>query len=130
MYSIIKFQYFLFRQILNKHQRAVTHSTPLPSLCDVLTYIHHDTLHFPTPSSHQLQVFRPFFVSLNLPYAVKRGEVVGIQCVVFNYHDRDLIADVTLEHQGDLEFTSFSDEAANEVEGEKKGGNLGLNEEE
>ena len=72
--------------------------------------------------SPQLQVFRPFFVSLNLPYAVKRGEVVGIQCVVFNYHDRDLIADVTLEHQGDLEFTSFSDEAANEVEGKKKEG--------
>ena len=79
----------------------------------------------PAPTVRQQQVFRPFFVSLNLPYAVKRGEVVGIQCVVFNYHDRDLIADVTLEHQGDLEFTSFDDEAANEVEGEKKGRNLG-----
>ncbi|KAF0289583.1 CD109 antigen [Amphibalanus amphitrite] len=68
----------------------------------------------------KLQVFRPFFVSLNLPYAVKRGEVVGIQCVVFNYHQTDLIAEVTLEHQGDLQFTSFSDEADNEVEGEEK----------
>ncbi|XP_043228015.1 CD109 antigen-like isoform X2 [Amphibalanus amphitrite] len=68
----------------------------------------------------KLQVFRPFFVSLNLPYAVKRGEVVGIQCVVFNYHQADLIAEVTLEHQGDLQFTSFSDEANNEVEGEEK----------
>ena len=76
----------------------------------------------PLRAVRQLQVFRPFFVSLNLPYAVKRGEVVGIQCVVFNYHQTDLVADVTLEHQGDLEFTSFSDEADNKVEGEEKKG--------
>lgn len=63
-------------------------------------------------------MFRPFFVTMNLPYAVKRGEVVGIQCVVFNYNDANLVADVTLEHEGDLVFTSFSDEETNEVDAE------------
>lgn len=33
----------------------------------------------------QLKVFRPFFIRLNLPYAVKRGEKFALQVLVFNY---------------------------------------------
>jgi CD109 antigen len=37
----------------------------------------------------QLRVFRPFFVTLNLPYSVIRNEQVVIQAIVFNYMDAD-----------------------------------------
>lgn len=38
----------------------------------------------------QLKVFQPFFVSLTMPYAVTRGELVVLQANVFNYLDRDV----------------------------------------
>ena len=37
----------------------------------------------------QLRVFRPFFIRLNLPYSVKRGEKFALQVLVFNYMDRE-----------------------------------------
>ena len=39
---------------------------------------------------YQLVVFKPFFVSLNLPYAVIRGEEFGLQITIFNYLSSDL----------------------------------------
>lgn len=42
------------------------------------------------------KVFKKFFVSLNLPYSVKRGEAVLIQIVVFNYLSQSVTAKVTL----------------------------------
>lgn len=30
-------------------------------------------------------MFRPFFIRLNLPYSVKRGEQFALQVLVFNY---------------------------------------------
>ena len=33
----------------------------------------------------QLTVFQPFFVSMQLPYSVVRGELVVVQANVFNY---------------------------------------------
>lgn len=59
-----------------------------------------------------LEVFQPFFVSLDLPYSVKRGEVVAIPIVVFNYMDKSLDAEVTL-HNEDQEFDFV--EVSNEV---------------
>jgi len=38
----------------------------------------------------QLIVFKPFFLSLNLPYAVIRGEEFGLQITVFNYLSSEL----------------------------------------
>lgn len=38
----------------------------------------------------QIQAFRPFFVSLNLPYSVVRGEQLAMQANVFNYMSQDL----------------------------------------
>lgn len=51
-----------------------------------------------TKSPSTLKVFQPFFISLNLPYSIKRGEAVAIQIVVFNYMDTAVAASVTLEN--------------------------------
>ncbi|XP_055894439.1 CD109 antigen-like isoform X2 [Biomphalaria glabrata] len=48
------------------------------------------------PSQSYLQVFRPFFVSLNLPYSVIRGEHLVVQANVFNYMTEDMQVTVTL----------------------------------
>ncbi|XP_037050047.1 CD109 antigen-like [Bradysia coprophila] len=66
-----------------------------------------------TKSPRTLKVFQPFFVSLNLPYSIKRGEAVAIQIVVFNYMDETVSASVTLENS-EQEFV-YSD-PSNEVE--------------
>lgn len=64
-----------------------------------------------TESPKNLQVFQPFFVSTNLPYSIKRGEVVAIPIVVFNYMDQDVTAEVTLDNVGqEFEFTEISNE--------------------
>ncbi|KAE8737042.1 Thioester-containing protein, partial [Frankliniella occidentalis] len=63
-----------------------------------------------TPQPSKLTVFRPFFVTVDLPYSVVRGEVVSLPIVVFNYMDRDVTAEVTLEHAGELEFADVSNE--------------------
>ena len=46
----------------------------------------------------KLRVFRPFFVSLNIPPSVIKGEAVGIQVLVHNYMNRDVNAEVTLDN--------------------------------
>jgi len=38
----------------------------------------------------QVEAFKPFFVSLNLPYSVVRGEELALQANVFNYMSQDL----------------------------------------
>ena len=37
----------------------------------------------------QLTVFKQFFLSLNLPYAIIRGEEFGLQVTVYNYLSSD-----------------------------------------
>lgn len=49
-----------------------------------------------TKQPSKLNVFQPFFVSTNLPYSIKRGEVVSIPVIVFNYMEDDQPAEVTL----------------------------------
>lgn len=59
-----------------------------------------------TKTPTKLQVHQPFFVSLNLPYSVKRGEVVSVPCTVFNYLPQQADVEVTLENMHDeFEFT-------------------------
>uniref|UniRef100_S4RX82 CD109 molecule n=1 Tax=Petromyzon marinus TaxID=7757 RepID=S4RX82_PETMA len=48
-------------------------------------------------TAQQLLAFQPFFVSLNLPYSVVRGEQFVVQALVFNYLDTDLQVRVTLD---------------------------------
>ena len=38
----------------------------------------------------------PFFIYLNLPYSIKRGEIISIQAVIFNYMKDDYPATVTM----------------------------------
>lgn len=58
-----------------------------------------------TKNPKTLNVFQPFFVSLNLPYSVKRGEVVSIPVVLFNYLQSDVEAELTIHNEnGDFEF--------------------------
>ncbi|XP_035739692.1 CD109 antigen-like isoform X1 [Vespa mandarinia] len=58
----------------------------------------------------KLKVFRPFFISMDLPYSVIRGEIVAIQIVVFNYMNKNLVSDVLLENTGQFEFAEISNE--------------------
>ncbi|XP_023031290.1 CD109 antigen isoform X6 [Drosophila willistoni] len=66
-----------------------------------------------TESPTKIRVFQPFFVSTNLPYSVKRGEVIAIPVIIFNYLDKKLEAEVVMDNS-DREF-DFT-EATNEVE--------------
>ncbi|KAJ6641357.1 CD109 antigen [Pseudolycoriella hygida] len=56
-----------------------------------------------TKEPSTLNVFQPFFVSINLPYSIKRGEIVSISVSVFNYMDVDQTAEVILFNE-DSEF--------------------------
>lgn len=56
-----------------------------------------------------LEVFQPFFVSLNLPYSVKRGEILTLPVVVFNYLENDAVTDITLHNENaEFEFVGAS----------------------
>lgn len=44
------------------------------------------------------KVFKKFFISLNLPYSIKRGETVALSVVVFNYMSQGVTATVTLDN--------------------------------
>uniref|UniRef100_A0A1I7WRZ9 A2M domain-containing protein n=1 Tax=Heterorhabditis bacteriophora TaxID=37862 RepID=A0A1I7WRZ9_HETBA len=41
------------------------------------------------PTTAKLRVFRPFFIRLNLPYSVKRGEKFALLVLIFNYMDKE-----------------------------------------
>ncbi|XP_068143554.1 CD109 antigen isoform X3 [Drosophila tropicalis] len=66
-----------------------------------------------TESPTKIRVFQPFFVTTNLPYSVKRGEVIAVPVIIFNYLDKNLEAEVVMDNS-DREF-DFT-EATNEVE--------------
>jgi CD109 antigen len=52
-----------------------------------------------------LEAFRPFFISLNLPYSVVKGEVFPLQVLVHNYISSEVTAEVTLQNAaGSFEF--------------------------
>ncbi|XP_053387212.1 C3 and PZP-like alpha-2-macroglobulin domain-containing protein 8 [Mercenaria mercenaria] len=55
-----------------------------------------------TDGASKFTTFRPFFINLNLPYSVVRGEEVVIQANVFNYMGQDLDVVVTLEKSSDF----------------------------
>lgn len=52
-----------------------------------------------------LKVFQPFFVSIQLPYSIKRGETVIIPFTVFNYQDFSISAELIIQNEfNDYEF--------------------------
>uniref|UniRef100_T1IYG2 TEP1-F n=1 Tax=Strigamia maritima TaxID=126957 RepID=T1IYG2_STRMM len=70
-----------------------------------------------SPSPLRVTIFRPFFISLNLPYAVIRNEAIAIQAVIFNYMKEtiEVCATVTLENTNQFDFVTVED-VVNEVE--------------
>jgi CD109 antigen len=53
----------------------------------------------------KLEVFQQFFISLNLPYSIKRGETVEISATIFNYFERKLRPQITLSNDdGEFDF--------------------------
>ncbi|RUS86836.1 hypothetical protein EGW08_005432, partial [Elysia chlorotica] len=54
------------------------------------------------PTQAKMTVFKPFFVSLNLPYSVTRGEHLALQANVFNYLQQDVTVRVTLAKSADF----------------------------
>lgn len=48
-----------------------------------------------------LEVFQPFFVSLSLPYSVKRGETLYVPAIVYNYMANDVDVEVMLHNEDD-----------------------------
>ncbi|XP_035781248.1 CD109 antigen-like isoform X2 [Anopheles albimanus] len=60
-------------------------------------------------SPAKINVFLPFFISMDLPYSVKHGESVRIPVIVFNYLDEDQMADVIFYNKnGEFEFMDDS----------------------
>lgn len=60
-----------------------------------------------TPATDQVTVYRPFFITMSLPYVVLMGESLAIQVVVFSYNKKTIQAEVTMENRkGDFEFTA------------------------
>ncbi|KAL9988942.1 hypothetical protein ACROYT_G003438 [Oculina patagonica] len=49
---------------------------------------------------------RDYFISLKMPYSVKRGEQVSLLATVFNYHDEEMRAKIYL--RGDKDFCSIA----------------------
>ena len=62
-----------------------------------------------------LEVFQPFFVKVELPYSVKQGETVAIEMIVYNYLEKEISAEVTLENPGGKSF-AFGSKNPNEIE--------------
>lgn len=74
-----------------------------------------------TSKPTNIEVFQPFFVSTNLPYSVKRGEVISVPVVVFNYMDKALDAEITMENTDEeYDFTEVSNEIEELVLEEKQ----------
>lgn len=68
-----------------------------------------------------IRVFQPFFVSLNLPHSVKRGEIIAIPVVLFNYMSSDMEAQVTLDNSDDeFSFTDAEDKELDKKEMTKR----------
>ncbi|XP_033743834.1 CD109 antigen-like [Pecten maximus] len=64
------------------------------------------------PTTTKVEAFRPFFVSLTLPYSVVRGEQLVLQANVFNYMTMDMDVVVTLEKSDDLVNVVFDTQGA------------------
>ncbi|XP_033116725.1 CD109 antigen-like [Anneissia japonica] len=59
------------------------------------------------PTTSMVTVFKPFFVSLNLPYSVIRGENLALEVLVFNYQTTDVAADIILHKSTDFDNIEF-----------------------
>lgn len=64
-----------------------------------------------TDEQLKIKTFQSFFVSIRLPYSVKRGEVINVPALVFNYLPKQLDVDVVLSNEdNEYEFVDPSNE--------------------
>ncbi|XP_061388902.1 thioester-containing protein 1 allele S3-like [Musca vetustissima] len=66
-----------------------------------------------------ITTIQPFFINLNLPYSVKRGEIVSIPILIHNYHDEPVDTEITFFNENSefyfMESTIFNaDEGSTE----------------
>ena len=66
-----------------------------------------------TRAPTKLNVFLPFFIYLNLPYSIKRNEIIAIQAIIFNYMNTDYSATVTMFN--DKKEFQFMENTANQL---------------
>ncbi|XP_071958025.1 CD109 antigen-like [Antedon mediterranea] len=59
------------------------------------------------PTTSMVTVFKPFFVSINLPYSVIRGENLALEILVFNYQTMDITAEIKLHKSEDFDNIEF-----------------------
>ncbi|XP_037958039.1 alpha-1-inhibitor 3-like isoform X2 [Teleopsis dalmanni] len=79
-----------------------------------------------TKSPTTIKTFRPFFISTNLPYSVKRGEVFSVPVIIFNYMDKLLEATVTLDNSDDeYEFIDDLNDQKTRTQNVSVGSNIG-----
>ncbi|KAG5667162.1 hypothetical protein PVAND_015159 [Polypedilum vanderplanki] len=65
-----------------------------------------------TKESSKLTVFQPFFIALNLPYSIKRGETIAIEVIIFNYMTNDLKdTTVYLYENSDFKFVNSKEKS-------------------
>jgi len=67
----------------------------------------------------KITVFRPFFLKMNLPYSIIRGEVASIQVLVFNYMDKDQKVRVGLLNDNNQYKFVTSKDNENDIENDK-----------
>ncbi|XP_066921586.1 alpha-2-macroglobulin-like isoform X2 [Clytia hemisphaerica] len=70
--------------------------------------------------------FQPFFISLTLPYSVKRGEILKIPATVFNYLDKCLVIGIELDESKDYEELTSSQQKLCVCGGEAKTVKFGI----
>ncbi|XP_054577628.1 CD109 antigen isoform X2 [Eptesicus fuscus] len=63
-----------------------------------------------TPTPVELQVFQPFFISLNLPYSVIRGEEFALEVTIFNYLKNATEVKVIIEESDKFDILMASNE--------------------
>uniref|UniRef100_A0A1B0G6L1 TEP1-F n=1 Tax=Glossina morsitans morsitans TaxID=37546 RepID=A0A1B0G6L1_GLOMM len=74
-----------------------------------------------TADKTKVVTFQPFFISIRLPYSVKRGEVINVPALVFNYLNKDLDVEVILDNNdGEYEFMDITNEVHNDEKQVKK----------
>lgn len=63
-----------------------------------------------------ITTIQPFFISLSLPYSVKRGEILSIPVLVYNYHNQSLDTEITLFNEnGEFYFIESTLTRGNDV---------------
>jgi CD109 antigen len=100
---------WIFQNILHSNSGEVTYEAKAP---DTITSwiasafaINEQSGLGVAPSTAKLKVFRPFFIRLNLPYSVKRGEKFALQVLVFNYLENEQDVTVTLKYYDGVGFS-------------------------